>query len=633
MVLSKESTPVKGSFSTARNDLYEGDIKGPDEPTGSFRQAFVLVAFLLLSGLGWHMINLKNKWSGRVSMLFLALSSLLFSACGDIKISPMEAASFSSSDEGQLCVAGSEVRYSKVLFIMDKSGSNNQSDPNSGSGTRRSRGMQIFLNQTKQDPFTKYGLITFQGSPSGGDLVKSWTPQETLQPNFVAGDQFQSALDESTAAADANCTPVNATLQMAKRAIQNDMEKNPEESSVYNIFYVTDGIIAEINNCSGIGVGDPEPPVQLIKELKAIAPDRITLSTVYYGKNDQATIDVQKRFAESGGGKFINIQNDELINFSDIITGPKKESWILRQFMVYNLNSAFCLDGIVAVDSDGDGLCDKDEVDLNSRFKDRLDELSQQSSHRIQFDPLNRNSIDTNYSDLFALKSLVLPTGDGLPSCTDPKKLSFDILNSCEKNLFTNYNPTGRTPAWTDYLNANGKKAETLTPDNDGDGFIDLISFFQFQLYSAPLNFNNLNINYQGYSGYQLLEQHRHFRNPASNPRATYNISVIPNGINSKGETCYSVNQQQLALYPTQPVDVTSSSGLNDLAHDANENVVLVYYIAVPEKDPNGQRIAYHYSYQKLKFVPKAIENVRASWLRFDQFDVYETRGRRQAFQ
>ncbi len=58
--------------------------------------------------------------------------------------------------------------------------------------------------------------------------------------------------------------------------------------------------------------------------------------------------------------------------------------WSLKEFLVYNINAGFCFDGKVDVDSDADGICDRDEMTMNNLY---AEELKQEGK---SFDPTNR---------------------------------------------------------------------------------------------------------------------------------------------------------------------------------------------------------------------------------------------------
>ena len=107
-----------------------------------------------------------------------------------------------------------------------------------------------------------------------------------------------------------------------------------------------------------------------------MAPDRIFFSTAYYAlpENDpgRAAADGLHYMADAGGGKFADLQGSDTLNFEELKLGPRPESWILKRMSIYNFNAAYCTDGTRDADSDGDGLCDKDEIDFNNKFADRL---------------------------------------------------------------------------------------------------------------------------------------------------------------------------------------------------------------------------------------------------------------------
>ena len=327
----------------------------------------------------------------------------------------------------------------------------------------------------------------------------------------------------------------------------------------------------------------------------------------------------QQQCGGSGGGNAgAGNSGNDTININSLLGITVPTRWALRQFQVWNLNSAMCDDGTIDVDSDSDGICDKDELAYNQKFAAQLQAAG------TQFDPTNRNSLNNYYSDFF-MKQIVLAGGGNLPSCTTGlTDTDGDLLTDCEEQMLENQTPTALTSDWTNLLVQNGGHGDPLNPDTDGDGFIDSISLFGFGSLSSPVNFiNSLSTFAPGITGSDIIHQHLNYRAPNANPNSSYDIQLTPIGYNQLGENCYSYSQTKLQLFPTLAVtDVDKVTGFQQLTHQANENVILVYYLAVPENDPNTRQATYRYSYQKLQYQP-GVEQTGAD-LDFSQFQIYK---------
>ena len=200
----------------------------------------------------------------------------------------------------------------------------------------------------------------------------------------------------------------------------------------------------------------------------------------------------------SGGGKFINFESNQNWDMNDMLVTPKVVPWSLKEFLVYNLNAGFCLDGRVDVDSDIDGMCDRDEVEMNRIYADELE------AEGKSFDPANRFSFGDGYGDFFHW--LRFRYGANLASCTDRSDEDSDLLTACEESEIYREDEDGK------YLTSDPKNFDT-----DKDGIIDGIeTFLYFTLritggithYTAALDPDNLHENSPDGEG-TVLEQLR----------------------------------------------------------------------------------------------------------------------------
>ncbi|MCB0341257.1 MAG: VWA domain-containing protein [Bdellovibrionales bacterium] len=549
----------------------------------------------------------------------MALTLLAFNNCSDVRLSLTPPVVVKASS-GALCMAPPEslIRYSKVLFIMDKSGSNTIHDPDD---VRRADNVQAFLDKHKDDPYYRFGYIAFG---IDGNKAVPYIADGDLNPVFREAPELQAAIDRHRAEGDTGCTPYLAALGLAKSAIEKDIIDHPEEDNVYNIFFMSDGFPNDANTASGCAsnvavTNSPDDPyISAVKDIVTIAPERTFLSTAYYtpSENDpgrQAARGLEY-MAEAGNGHFVDLQNNDKLDFEEMKLGERPEAWVLKRLVVYNINSGFCTDGTVDVDSDGDGLCDKDEDHFNNIFADKLNELG------VRFDKLNRNSINPKFADSISYKLEVLPSGEGLNECNLNKPdRDFDLLNDCEERALLDSQANGPTPQWTaEMRNSGGGAADPLNPDTDGDGFLDSLEFFQFQVKSVAVDYTNITDRHLGgVTSETLMTEHRHPMIPEEFAKTSYDTQVRFTGINSQGQNCYDFKMEQLALYPTEAVTLEQVSELKQLQHEANENIVLIYYITTPERDPNGKGYLYH-SYQRISY------GGGADGLRLDKFKPYK---------
>lgn len=506
--------------------------------------------------------------------------------------------------KGEICLEPPKInKINKILFVVDKSGSNFQADGIAGAGNdpndiRRADNIQAFLDENRGTPYQEYGYIVFGVETNKAQAYIN--KGDVYAPGFGDEDDLQSAIDQHRSVPDNGCTPYLAALQLTKRAIESDMADNPDQDAVYNVFFMSDGFPNDANGaeeCSStVAVTNDvnDPYIQAVNDVVSVMPNRVFLSTAYYTlpENDpgRAAADGLRYMADAGGGKFVDLQNNDRINFDEIRTGPRPESWIIKRMMVHNLNSAMCTNGRVGADSDADGVCDEDEVLFNTMFANRL-------PAGRQFDPVNRHSIHDDFSDMFSYRFEVLPTGEGLPNCRNKEAdTDKDLLNSCEELALNDVQANGPTPQWTDGIrNAGGGIASTKNPDSDGDGFIDSMEYFQFGVKSSAVNYLNIFDRYTGgVTAETLMTSYRHPMHPDRPKSTDTDFRITFARINAAGQNCYNVALENLALFDTKELNLNGAGGNSDLIHGENENVLLVYYIATQENNPNGKGYFMH---------------------------------------
>lgn len=555
-----------------------------------------------------------------------------YNACSNVRLERPEGDMSSLAQKGDFCVAGeNEETESKILFVIDKSGSNAddlaETPPYHGNDPdlqKRIGSISLFFNAHRTQSNIKWGLISFQGTGAKSYIVD---PAASNAPRFGNAVEFGAALAQFSSEQDIGLTPYMSALAVARDMISADLATAAAASkpvALYNIVFMSDGAPTDFDP-SGVGLPAETRHFNSVASIVALSPGNIHLHTVYYSntENDQFRINAGglSTMATYGYGKFVDLENADTLNLDDLITRAEHKAWMLRHFQVYNLNSAMCDDGTIDVDSDSDGLCDKDEVRYNTLFATKLADPIWGGK---KFDPLNRNSLKSDYSDMIVLKKMLLTGAASLPVCsTGLTDTDHDLLTDCEEALLNATNPSGRTPQWTSYLVNTGGKGDKKNPDSDGDGFIDSVELFGTGLMSAAVNFNNsIDTVAPNVSGFDLMFEHRSPRLPAVVNDSTYDISIRPTGFNDVGDNCYTYNQTALKLYPTKALTAAAKlSGMGQLAHNAGENVILVYYLTAKEDDPNGREVSFRYSFQKLKV---GNERLPSNALKLDSFELYK---------
>ena len=518
-----------------------------------------------LSQKSTHGISFKNF---RVSLIFL----LLFPICTGCTQAPVELQKklYSVYSNDSFCVTDPvEVQggVTKLLFVIDMSGSNSTND---STGSKRANNIDQFVQKLSlRDESYQYGILLGGGSPINydnntapiqarftEDLSEVYQATQMIRANPTGG--LNGALDPDFSATTA--------------VIQGDIERFPNQRNSYIVFYISDGENDKATALQGAG--------QVMNIERSIY-----ISTGFYGRNASSLLE---EVAELGEGKFVNFENSQEWDLEGMLTNGKTDvvPWSLKEFLVYNLNAGFCLDGKVDADSDADGMCDRDEKEMNRIYAEEL------KSEGKSFDPANRFSFGDGYGDFFHWLRFKYP-GKTLSPCTDRSDNDFDLLTVCEENEIENQTEEG-------ILRGNPKSFDT-----DKDGIIDGIETFVYfasqntgsaTRYTAALDPENLQDNPDGEES--VLVQIKEHRNPWSKDSGiaeAYDTTIT--SVNSHKNDCYEFSQSSLPVYET--LEVKEGHTLPGLEHGAGENSVMVYYIQVLQSQPGEQGVLKH-SVQKI---------------------------------
>ncbi|MBK9294049.1 MAG: hypothetical protein IPM57_06325 [Oligoflexia bacterium] len=381
---------------------------------------------------------------------------------------------------------------------------------------------------------------------------------------------MQEAINLQRSEPDDGGTPYRAAIAMAKQTIRGDIKDHPEEDSIYLVFFMSDGYPTDYGSQGPPG----QPAFDDVQDLINIAPGRIRFSAAYYGPEDVGASEGLKRMAEVGQGKFVDLNEKDDFEIDDLLVGGSSgETYVIKpgSFIVYNTNSAICFDNAMGMDSDGDGLCDKDELTLGAPYQ-----------------PNNRFSFGDAYSDYIHYAAQIAK--ETLTPCQDRKDEDNDLLTVCEESYMKNMTPTGTKLTATDRVN----------PDTDGDGIGDGIEYFMLHQKSVGMDMFNLFKNYDS-EFFNAGDQIRAHRNPLfpddKIPQQNYYDTKIDfTGYNAQGQSCYNFSQNFMQTYKTMPLSEFQTTK-PELAHPANGNVVMIAFIQTLQRDPSAPGV-YVYSYQ-----------------------------------
>jgi hypothetical protein len=553
-------------------------------------------------------MDVKNLLRAVMAVACVLPVLFLYQNCSDVRLKGIPGGPINIASSGALCVSppATAEQQTKFLFVIDKSGSNNETDPG---GVRRMAGMRGLYNTYGSDPLTRWSIISFQGGSAQAEIAAGGIPIFTADGNLV-----NTAIN-SFSAGDNDSTPYIAALSLARTAIDADIRQNPTARHLYNVIFLSDGV--------------PQPPVTddvldaTVRGLVSLSPNRILLSTGFYtGATDNPEARARlARMASVGSGRFVDFGNGSLNLDGLVFTGQFKEPWVIKRelVLVYNVTSAICADGVFDTDSDADGLCDRDETAYNQQN-------IQSQGARLNFDPTNRNSNQTfpsgaprfpYFSDYFALE--LAQTNAIPPICNNPATagtdIDFDLVDECEERFLSN--PTPQNP-WSDP----SQIAYANNPDSDGDGFLDGIELLTLRRAGAAQSLNRFNVDQLDFvEGITIGAQIRQHRNPllpdAGAP--AYDTFLSYTGQNATGQSCYVFSQTTMQVHPT--LAVAAGKTLPGLEHAAGENVIMLYYIKTPQGYPDSRGVLEH-SYQKVNFA-NGSNGFGGGGLRLDRFQSY----------
>jgi len=546
-----------------------------------------------------------------VSLAVIGFFVLFFISCQPVRgadlASDFMETEYEITDSPPLfCSENAESFYeTKVLFVVDQTKSNKESDPNK---TARKQSIQDVIKQNKDNNLS-YGIISFSNqvfSPitlsendvTDGDIVSFTSDSETLEASLNATFSRQ----DKSRRGRRYVSVLNEVLDTIKKALDFDQRTPPNKIVDYHIIFISDGNFP-VNN------GEQRVFINKMTGIVQESKQKVYVHSVYYGNyRDMETGFFKKVFqrtfrvfqgavymhmflhgrfapvpivgppppeqtpsvsretddvrhmrgvAIQGGGYYAD-QNEESGLKLDL-----SQKWYPDPFIVYNLNAGFCLNGTVGVDSDMDGLCDEDENNMPG------------------FKPYNRFSFGDGYGDYFHWLAFdnQIPL---LPSCSDRNDKDHDLLTDCEE-------------AYISSIDSTFPPLSVDNPDSDGDRILDGIEVLVYLAKDSLAARNPYNLDKklgENLSGYDKIVQHISPFVPVEE-QTTYDTLLVP--VEGENGSCYAL-RSKLPLYPTLPVDKDDT--LSQIAQKEGENTLLVYTL---RKRGKSDSHVYQFMYRSIR--------------------------------
>lgn len=268
----------------------------------------------------------------------------------------------------------------KFVFIIDKSGSNQENPGTDPFGERRYRTLLAFLenpnNSTSDTSY--YALINFSLSarrvPTGSGFVND-------KNQFINTVRLDAGFDgTSFHPTDVGPTDYLAALTEVKNLINEDinfMKTLPKvTASHYVIFFLSDGaplvegqlqdtgaILAKVSGLRDLALDTTSAPY--------IASLRFHTGYYFNTASDPVAEGLMRQMAHSGDGDFFNFGNGQAIDFEQFAVPEQMIRHYLRDVVVRNITTVWGPSGDLLKDNDGDGLANDLEVALGSDFRKR----------------------------------------------------------------------------------------------------------------------------------------------------------------------------------------------------------------------------------------------------------------------
>lgn len=198
----------------------------------------------------------------------------------------------------------------RILFVIDQSGSNKNTDPTK---KWREQALRSILNKYKYNSKFAFGFITFSVE-SARSLV-----YHNDRPAFTKSSQdIEDALGQFLDSTDEGGTPYKSALSLSKQMISYDKTANNGDAFKYSVVLISDGQPSDYSRVSELTAD--------AKAILAISADHIVLNSVFYydsnivGSNAGDFTKYLAEFANLGSGKFVVANTNQSLDMNNLIS-------------------------------------------------------------------------------------------------------------------------------------------------------------------------------------------------------------------------------------------------------------------------------------------------------------------------
>ncbi len=406
-------------------------------------------------------------------------------------------------------------------------------------------------------PYISFGFIAYHSVASG------------FQGKFVDATQMPTSIAKYAAYQEAGPISVRAPLKLANSLISGDMQTgcrgqvararylvvliiaNPDDScnnTVYNAgIDLACANLMDTPRCTSCELG------RVTEELKGLATKynagEVSVQPVYV----RTTPDLLARFqaaaiARAGGTELIETDPGGVRSALNAINyASLQRSLKLKRLIGFNRN-AISRNGVVYVDSDGDGVTDEDET------------------NQVRTNPIKPDTDDDGLMDGVELKMGLDPlTINVVNSCNVTSDIDQDRLNDCEERVLG---------------------TDNCITDSDGDGLPDLVEVLGGTNPLIPEDLDDDDLD-----GLTNIEEALAHSDPRSadlgfQTERGYRYFIEEGKPTADGRSCYDLGAFNMTLMPTlarpNPPYPTILRGTND---------IYLYFQVGRDNDPRGTGI------------------------------------------
>ena len=289
---------------------------------------------------------MKTQSEVWMALIFFALTAMIVQfeiGCADqvafTAVPRGTASAPSSGPSSGGCQIQNLTRPVKIMFAVDTSGSNVSSTMDEGTIACLSPFQNCFPATDPQKVFRGGSISNFFSALQGktnfswgfetfsGTSAQSYIPAGGQAPGFGDATAMQAAINQFADETDADATPYLAALNNIQTAVAQDPDLNSEgvATPLYLIVFMSDGFPTDALSSENPVTVNMSAIQNAISGISALAPGRVTLSTIYYGTiNDPTAASTLQSMATAGNGQFVNVDTSSTssITIDDVISVP-----------------------------------------------------------------------------------------------------------------------------------------------------------------------------------------------------------------------------------------------------------------------------------------------------------------------